>query len=827
MNFKKLMKDILPHAAAILVFLLVAYIYFIRTFQGYMHKEEDVTQGLLKGTEIQKYTDKDGDFPAWTNSIFSGMPSVLIQGKRSANLLKDANYLTLVNHTAYPFKILFLSFIGFYILMHAFKIKPLFGILASLAYGFATYSLSSIEAAHYTKVLAMALIPALMGSLHLIFTGRYFSGAVTLAFNFGLQIYFFHFQITLYSIICLVVLGIYYIFHLSKEKQFKQLFIGILISTLAVGMGVMSNLTKLKTTSEFAKNTMRGGNDMAKANPNVKQKESGKSGLDRDYAFSWSYGIGETFTLLIPSFYGGSSQEKINKKSKFYETTQNDEAIEQGLPMYHGDLQFTSGPIYIGSIIIFLFVLGMIVIKSPIKWALFALTLISFILGWGKHFSGINYWLFDNLPYYNKFRTPMMAFSIAQVTIPLIGFLGLKELYDNWDTKQKNGSFSIDWANIWKSKNPWENIVFSFIIVGGFCLIMAIMGSSFVDMGGLVDNDLKANNASLIPILKEDRASLLSGDAFRSFIFITIAFAMFWALYNKKIQSHIAIAIIGIFATIDLIGVDWRYLNWADFQFEKGTATDRIPDEADKQILADKDPHFRVFDLTNDPFNNNEGAAFHKMIGGYDPAKLSRYQDLISEFLSKKELQDQGLDFLNCKYLIGAAENKKIVVPRNTANGNAWFVNELIFTKDASDEMDVLKTIDNKNKASYNASFEQNKDINNKIFIKDSFANIKLTNYHPDTLLYVSDNKNDGYAVFSEIFYDNWKAEVDGKPIAINKVDYTLRGIMVPQGKHSIKLYFNKGEGNTDTIEKFASLTILILMGGLIITWIWGYRNKA
>jgi hypothetical protein len=366
MNLNKLFQDIKPHAIAILVFFLVGYIYYAKTFNGKIHKEDDVTQGLLKGSEIAKYTEKDGTFPGWTNSIFGGMPSTLIKGKPSSNFVKSYNYLTPFSSTAYPFQIMFLSFIGFYMLMNAFKVKPLFGVMAALAYGLATYSISSVEAAHYTKVLAMAIMPAIIASLQWLFSGKYFLGGITLAFNMALQVYYFHYQITFYTIICMLVLGIYYVIELVKKGQVKQLLIATLISIVAVGGGVTANMTKIISTSKFSDNTMRGGNDLSDNNPKSKTN-TGAKGLERDYAFGWSYDLGETFTLLIPGFYGGSSAEHVPADSKFTEATGGDQA-----PLYFGDLVSTSGPIYIGSIIVFLFFLGMVVVKNPIKWALLA-----------------------------------------------------------------------------------------------------------------------------------------------------------------------------------------------------------------------------------------------------------------------------------------------------------------------------------------------------------------------------------------------------------------------------------------------------------------------
>ncbi|MES2618792.1 MAG: YfhO family protein [Bacteroidota bacterium] len=841
MNFKKLFQDIKPHLLVIIAFFTIGYAYFYKNFDGYTHKEEDVTQGLLKATEIVKYKQIDGAVPGWTNSIFSGMPTTLIYGKENFNKIPLYSYLTPFEGTSYPFKILFLSFIGFYLLMCSFKIKPLFGALAAVAYGFATYSISSVEAAHYTKVLAMALMPALLAALQWLFTGRYLFGGALLAFNLSLQIYYFHYQITFYSIICLLGFGIYYLYEDFKNKRIKNAIIATLISIVAVGVGVLCNYSKISETSHFAENTMRGGNDMSKADPNNKQKETGKAGLDREYAFKWSYSMGETFTLLIPNFYGGSVNEKISETSELATATGGDHG-----PTYHGGLGgtgniSTSGPIYVGSIIVLLFVLGIIIVKSPIKWVLVALTLVSFILGWGRNFASVNNFLFDSLPYFNKFRTPMMAFCIAQVTMPLLGFLGIKELYDNWHTtKSKTKKVQGEAAGADNNKELWKNVQLAFYIVGGFCLLMAIFGPMIVDVNGPIDNQLKgmyfsnpgqeASWNDFHDALNNERESLLRGDAFRSFIFIGLAFCLLWAWYTNKLTKTIAIAGIGVFAAIDLIGVDWRYLGWDKFVHQKGELSAPAPDPVDQQIMADRDIHYRVFDLTGDPFNNNSGAAFHKMIGGYDPAKLSRYQDLISELIADNKNQDKALDMLNCKYLIGAdSSGRKGVIPRPTANGNAWFVQKLTGAKNAKAEMDELKLIDVRSGATFNKEFEGNAGMTDATYQLDSAATTKLLTYHPDTLKYEVNNSNNGYLVFSEIFYDDWKVMIDGKEAKLNKVNYTLRGLAVPAGQHKITCYFNKttSGSTTDKIELYCSLAILgllLLNAGL---WLKGYFGKT
>ncbi len=820
MNFDKLIKDVKPHAIAILAFFMISFVYYSKTFSGYTHQESDVVQGLLKGTEITKYTDKDGNFPGWTNSIFGGMPSTLVKGKPSGNVVKSYNYLTPVGTTAYPFQIMLLSFIGFYMLMNAFKVKPNWGLLAALVYGFATFSISSVEAAHYTKVLAMALMPAIIASMQWLFGGRYVLGGTTLAFNMALQIYYFHYQITFYTIICMLVLGIYYIVQLVKESKVKQLMIATAISIVAVGAGVISNASKIASTSKFAESTMRGGNDLAMDDPNNKTK-TGEKGLERTYAFNWSYGISETFTLLIPGMYGGSTGEKVPEDSEFAQTTGSTSA-----PLYFGDMNSTSGPIYMGAIICFLFVLGMVVVKNPIKWPLLILTLISFMLGWGGNFGILNDFLFDNLKFFNKFRTPMMAFCIAQVTMPLIGFLGLKQLLETWmlQKEQKKAGIATTDDDIWKK------VQYTFYGVGGFCLIVALLGTTLIDLSGAVDSELKkGQNANLIPMLKDLRGSLLMKDAFRSLVYVSIAFGLLWSWYTKKLKGQTAVLLICAAAAVDLVGIDWRYLSWEEFQYKKGSITDVVEDQADKQILADPDLHYRVLDLTKDPFNDNTGAAFHKMIGGYDPAKLSRFQNLISEMISDRQQQDKALDMLNCKYLIGSDDKgNRGVVPRQTALGNAWFVGELIGVAKPIDDLNRLKNdSDLRARAGFVTNFEANKTLTSKKFVVDSSATVRLTYYHPDTMNYVSNNSQDGYLVFSEMYYENWMATIDGKPATINKVDYTLRGLSVPAGQHKIQMYFQKDPNTTDGYERIASYAILLGMLVMIGLWIKSYFNTA
>ncbi len=411
----------------------------------------------------------------------------------------------------------------------------------------------------------------------------------------------------------------------------------------------------------------------------------------------------------------------------------------------------------------------------------------------------------------------MMALSIAQVSMLLLAILALKELYE----KGIGSKTDI-------SQNTWKYITWSFYGVGGFCLFIALLGPSFISVNAPVDAQLEASGyKSLIPAILEDRASLMRSDAFRSFAFIGIVFAGLWAWKTKKLQANWVVIGVLVLAVIDLITVDVRYFSNKDFTFKKGEVTMREKDAVDNQILQDRDLHYRVFDLSSDPFNSNEGAAFHKLIGGYDPAKLSRYQDLISNILSKDSLSEKGLDMLNCKYLIGKDQKgNRGIVPRLTANGNAWFVKKLTSAKDAYEEMEILKGIDSKTEAVFSSNFEANKTLKNATYQVDSGTTAKLISYHPDTMQYITQNSNSGYLVFSEIYYEDWQAFIDGKLVPMNKVDYTLRGIEVPEGNHKIKLVFTMPEHKWDKVELISSLTILGIMLFNILYWLWGYRQK-
>lgn len=800
-------KSLAPHALIAVLFFLAAYIFFMPNFQHKNHSESDMSQYNASTTEINKYKDKDGEFPGWTNAIFSGMPTQIMVGKTSKSIVNYFNYLSpFESWTKYPFKIIFINMIGFYILMLCFKVDKWLAAAGAIAYSLGTYSISSIEAAHYTKVLAMGMLPAVIGGFYLIIKKKYLPGLFVMAFHLAIQTRFYHYQISYYTLLSLLIFGLVFAGFAIKQKEYKHLAFVFLLSCVGIAAGFLSDIGQLRSTLEYSKSSMRGGSELAGAvtDENAPSTNVTKDGLSIDYAFGWSYGIGESFTTIIPSFAGGSTSEEPGKGSAMYKsliannvpTAQAIGLVKQPLPMYHGAMPMTSGPVYFGAILMFLFVLGILIIKDWIKWPIIALVIFSFVISWGKNLGFINNLLFEYLPYYNKFRTPMMALSIAQFAAPLLGLLGLNQwINDTRPVPQK-----------------MKDLKMAVYITGGIVFVFGILFSFFYDFGSI--NDERIGNQTIVDALIVERGSMMRMDAFRSLVLIGLTFGALWAWSNNKITKKLMYGAFAVLVIFDLGGVAKRYLPWDEFKYkDKDMASDIQASQADLQILQDKDLHYRVFDLARDPFNDNTSAKFHKLIGGYHPAKLSRYQDLIANQISK---QNQNvLDMLNNKYVIGKPEgvDQEIAQQRPNALGNAWFVSSLKYTQSAKAEMDALTTLIPANDAVADESFAKilGSDLN---FNKDSSDKITLLSYHPDKLDYESNSTNGGLAVFSEIYYQpGWNAMIDSKPVEHGRVNYILRGLKVPAGKHTITFQFVDTEAKTDhTIELLSSIFIMLLL---------------
>jgi hypothetical protein len=792
----------------IALFIFVGMAYFWPNFEHKNHSESDMSQHKTATTEIDKYREKDGKNPNWTNAIFSGMPTQIMVGKTSKSVIVKLNYLTpFESWTKYPFEIILLNMLGFYILLLCFGVDKWLAAGGAIAYSLATYSISSIEAAHYTKVLAMGMMPAVIGGFYLLIQKKYLMGLFVLAFHFAIQSHFVHYQITYYTMLSILVFGLGFAVHAVKAKEFKHLMLVILLSLTGFSLGLVTDLGQLRSTYSYSAQSMRGGSELADSNPTEPNKQGNtvtKNGLDIEYAFRWSYGISESFTALIPGFSGGSNQEKTSKRSAMYKhllangvpAADANRIVTQGLPLYHGSMPMTSGPVYFGAILIFLFVLGTIIIKDWIKWPLIALVVFSFFLAWGRHLGFLNNFLFEYLPMYNKFRTPMMSLSIAQVALPLMGLLAFHRLL-------------VDPRPFTKKM---ENLKLAFYITGGIVVVFGILFSFFYDFAA--EGDKQITQTVITDGLMLQRESMLRFDAFRSLVFISLCFGLIWALFKKKIEKPAFYAAFIVLMVLDLGGIAKRYLPWEEFKYKDSLVdADMEPTASDKMILQDKDLHYRVFDLARDPFNDNTSAKFHKLIGGYSPAKMSRYQDLISNQIAKNN--EKVLDMLNCKYIIGRNKEteQELSQMRPTAYGNAWFVSDLKWVRSPKQEMDALTSLDPRTTAVADKKFE--KALRWKqVPPPDSLDEIKLLSYHPDTMIYESNSKNGGLAVFSEIYYQpGWQAFIDDMPFDHGRVNYVLRAMQLPSGKHRVKFIWEDKEAKTDhTVELTSSIAIVLLL---------------
>lgn len=780
------------HALFVGLMIAIATFYFLPTFNGKTHGMEDVRQSMLTMLEAKSYEAKEGEAPGWTNQLFGGMPNDLVyQGTGVPNVLYYLTYNSLfASTTSYPFQNLLLCFIGFYVFLLCFNLKPEIAFFGALAYGFMSFTFSSIEAAHINKVFAMAIIPPVLGGLYLMAKGKLWSGFVVFSYHLSLQIFYFHYQITYYTALLLAVFGLFYLVKNVLDKQYKTAIMMVVLGIAGSGLAAVSNLQRLVTTETYSKYTMRGGS------PLKSEEVNASKGLEKEYAFSWSYGMGESFTVLIPGLYGGSSREMVTTNSPLYKKYNNDQILTQGWPLYHGAMPSTSGPVYFGAIVLFLFLLGLRIVKSDIKWPLLIATILSFMLAWGKHFPSLNYFLFDNLPFYNKFRTPMMALSIAQVSVLTLALLALATLFQT----------SLD-KNFFK-----KQVLPVFYGLGGFLVFTMVFGATLFGTSAENDSRIFGDNVPLLQAVQESRAHLILVDSFRSLLFVCLAVLFVWLLSNQKIKSNLALWLIGGFMVIDLVGVDMRYLTWSDFNQDEQSLEMPVADQVDLDILRDADPHYRVMDMSRDPFNTNDAGAFHKLVGGYHAAKLSRYQDLISEYIVPTDTREKALDMLNCKYIMGTNnEGRRLSQKRESALGNAWFVKDVITTLSEREEMDSLKAIDPATQAVINIS-NQKLSVSEDIALEDENASIQLTIYHPDTLRYTYESPYQRFVVFSEVHYPFWKLYFNGEELPLYKVNYTLRGAILPPGKGDIEMIYTYKPAKVHLAEtRISSLLVLAL----------------
>lgn len=748
-----------PHLVAIVTFVLLVMVYFSpQVFENKQLPQGDMISARGMGHDAREYHEQTGEWSHWSNSMFGGMPYNVTSGVDSKSIFRPISTLMKVSFHGETTAVLWLLLIGFYIFMLAVGSGPWLGIVGAIAFAFGSYNLIIIGAGHVTKGWVLATVPAVIGGCMLCYQKKYIVGFIVTLLATGLNVYWNHQQISYYTLLMLIPLAITYLVYAIREKKQKQFWTASAALVVAAIMAIAPAMDKLLPTWDYSKETMRGGAVLK----GTEDSKAGKSGLNREYAFQWSYGKAETMTLLIPNFYGGSSNYALGEDSETYKTVKKyagssqAKQIAKSLPTYWGDQPFTSGPVYAGAIICFLFVLGLLAVKGPERWWLLAAVIIGILLSWGRNLPSLNNWLFDHLPLYNKFRTPSMSLVMTTTAMAMLGMLALRALL--------------------KKEVELKHIYIATGITGGLCLLFAL----FPGMAGGFTAKMDAQLPEwLLECLLDDRRAMLTSDAWRSLCFILLAAAGAFAyLKIEKMRSGILIALMGVLILADLWTVDKRFLNDDHFVPKKRNLVTMT--EADKQILADKDPNYRVLNLTTSTFNDAQTSYFHKSVGGYSPAKLRRYQDIIDYYFAGN-INMNVLNMLNTRYVI----TQQGVQYNPEAFGNAWFVQNIDWVNNPNEEIAAIGNIDLLQKAVIDTCW-RTKVCDGLAMTQP--ASIRLTNYaNPGNLFYESESTEDGLAVFSEVYYKTWKAFIDGKEVPVLRANYILRAIEVPAGKHTIE----------------------------------------
>jgi hypothetical protein len=780
------------HLAIIAFFVVICFVYFSPVLQGKGPAQSDVLQAKATQSEIMAYKAKDGKGPLWTNQMFGGMPAYQIWVQYPMN---GASHIISLIKTILPdpVDVVLLYLMGAYLLFCVLKINPYLAAVGAIAFAFTSYNFQIIAAGHSNKALAIAFFAPIIASVMLTLRGKYWIGGSLTALFIALEIRANHVQMTYYLFLALIIYIGIEAYHALKEKKIKVF--GTALSFLAIGtiLAIMVNASTLWTTYEYGTESNRG-----KSNLTTDRTEE-KDGLSKEYAYGWSQGVGESFSFLIPNLYGGASGADVLVKpdSHVYKALEGvtggdpTQAIQQlagqiGLQQYWGAKPFTGGPYYFGAIICFLFVFGLLIVKNRLKWWVLGTTVLFMLLSFGSNFPLISDIFFDYFPLYNKFRAVESILAVVGLLFPLLALLAFKEAQEgSYDQKTLVKQLSIAAA-----------------ITGGFSLLVAIMPTVFFSFTSsthaqmiealtqlLQNNRPVAQNIANALIL--DRADIAKADAWRSVLFIVVAYAFIWAYLTKKINVQTAVILLGLAVLFDMWQVDRRYLNNANFASKSDLANHFQPRDVDTFINSDKDPDFRVLDLSISTFSDASASQFHKTIGGYHAAKLKRFQELIDNQFSKSINQD-ALDMLNTKYIITQdRQTGSYKMQRNsTAAGNAWIVQTVQFAKNADEEMKAISSFDPKKEAIVDEKYKSLLDTN-RVRPGGSTASIKLESYHPDHLVYTYSAPTDVIAVFSEIYYDKgWNMYVDDVQKPYFRADYVLRAAELEAGNHKVEFKF-------------------------------------
>jgi len=782
-------QKIWPHVIAVGIFLVIAVFYCRPALQGKVLQQSDVQQWKGIAESSFKYKETHGHFPLWVNSLFSGMPGYQV-AMDSYNPITLGYFHPLFNlFLPTPISFFFLLCVSFYFLTQVLKIDYRIGILGSIGYAYASFTPIIVAVGHLTQVQTMGYVPAMLGAIFLVFQKKYWSGVALSALFASLLIGMNHLQITYYFLLVAFFAFVAYVIHWIKNKEYKHIIITCCVLAFAAIVGVLTNMVSIATTYDYSKATLRGGSAILDTS---KTGTKQSSGLPIDYAFMWSYGQSETFSLLVPNVYGGSSESsQLGSSShlgnELISKGVPDDQVEQVteiFPTYWGQQPFTSGPVYLGAVICFLFIFGLVYLKGLDKWWIAAICFLAILMAWGKNFMGFNSFLFNYMPLYNKFRVPTMTLFIPQLLFPLLGALALQQFI----FEEKDKAFAQ------------KKLKVAGYVMGGVFIIVGLLYMSF-DYKGDSDssivsrfNQLTQNNSeianSLYNAFKLDRQSLFGSDLLRSLFFAGAAFLLLWLFIKNKLKASYAVIGFLLLSSIDVIAEGRRYLN--SDRFIEPEAIDENyfkPTQANEQIMRDTG-YYRVFNLTvGDPFADASTSYFHNSIGGYHPAKLSIIEDLLNFQLRKQPINLHVLDMLNTKYfIVPGPQNQPVAQLNPNAAGPCWFVKTIVYKTSPAEIMQALNNFN-----PMDTAFVEETSKNKIPFIPvgDSTGSIRLIKNDNDVITYQSSSKTNQFAVFSEIYYDRgWKAYIDDKETPVVQTDHVLRGLAVPAGNHHIRLEF-------------------------------------
>ena len=795
-------KSFIPHVLVLAGFIVVALAYFNPVLQGKQIFQSDIVQYTGMAKQQNDFRAETGEETYWTNSAFGGMPTYQLGAQYPHNYIKKLDKL--IRFLPRPADYLFLYLISFYILLLVLKVDYKLAALGALAFGFSTYLIIILGVGHNSKAHAIAYMPLVLSGIILTFQKRYILGFLLTAVAMGLELVANHYQMTYYLMLLVIVLGIAYLIDAYRKKLIPHFVksVGILIAAVVLSIGL--NATNILATQEYVKESTRSQSELT-INSDGSPKEA-SSGLDRDYITEYSYGRWETFNLFIPNFKGGGSYEELDKDSNTYEAFRKlgaspIQALEEikRSPTYWGEQPIVEAPAYVGAVVIFLFVLALFLVKGRLKWWLVGGTILSLLLSLGKNFGLLTDLFIDFFPLYNKFRAVSSIQVVLELCIPLLAVFGLHRLLNDFE----------------QAEDKWKALKFSTIITAGIALLFLLLKGVLFDFEGMNDNMYaQAYGQDFIEAIKADRMALFNSDTIRSLILVLLTATLLFFYLRKKLSELMLIGGIAILILFDLVGIGRRYVNNDNFVSAIQVQKPFQMTEADRSILTDT-THFRVFDMTT---GSTRPSFYHNSLNGYHAAKMRRYNELFDFHISKNNLQ--VLNMLNTKYIIGQDEQGQTVPYANPdANGNAWFVEELVESNTSDETIQKLDSINTKTQALIEINDQTSLTVYKEVgqtFEVDSLAQIQLIEYAPNYLKYRSSNQNPGFAVFSENFYKHgWKAMLDGSEVEHLPVNYVLRGMAVPEGEHTIEFTFEPQVVETgSTISLASSVFLFLLIGG-------------